>query len=59
MEPNSDQFAGFAMVMAYVNDVLIASSNERTETIVKDTIGGVVPVKSTGKIWPAKMVVES
>ena len=54
MEPNSDQFAGFAMVMAYVDDVLIASSNERTETIVKDTIGGVVPVKSTGKIWPAQ-----
>ena len=54
MEPKSDQLAGFAMVMAYVDDVLIASSNERTETIAEETIGKVVPVKSTGKVWPAQ-----
>ena len=54
MEPESDEVAGFAMVMAYVDDVLIASSSERAETIIKETIGKVVPVKSTGKVWPAQ-----
>ena len=39
---------GCAMLVAYVDDVLVASENETVEQAIEQEIGKVVPVKCTG-----------
>ena len=53
VDPKTKKQAGSAMLMAYVDDILISASNRRTEEIIKQTIGAVVPAKDTGCVLPA------
>ena len=53
VDPKTKKNAGSAMLIAYVDDILISSSNLRTEQLIKDTIGAVVPAKDTGCVLPA------
>ena len=48
-DEDSGAAAGFAMLVAYVDDILIASSTPKAEEIIKKKIGSVVPVKVTGQ----------
>ncbi len=41
---------GCAMLVAYVDDVLVASENETVEQAIEQEIGKVVPVKCTGSV---------
>ena len=41
---------GHALLVAYVDDVLLASENEKVQKAVEEAIGKVVPVKVTGSI---------
>ena len=41
---------GHALLVAYVDDVLLASENEKVQEAVEEAIGKVVPVKCTGSI---------
>ena len=41
---------GHALLVAYVDDVLLASENEKVQKAVEEAIGKVVPVKCTGSI---------
>ena len=41
---------GHAMLVAYVDDVLLASENEKVQKAVEEAIGSVLPVKVTGLI---------
>ena len=41
---------GHALLIAYVEDVLLASENEDVQKAVEEAIGKVVPVKCTGTI---------
>ena len=45
-DPKSNEVVGSAMLVAYVDDILIASSSLKAEEIIVKTIGGVVPVKT-------------
>ena len=49
-DEDSGAAAGFAMLVAYVDDILIASSTPKAEEIIKKKIGSVVPVKVTGQV---------
>ena len=49
-DEDSGAAAGFAMLVAYVDDILIASSTAKAEEIIKKKIGSVVPVKVTGQV---------
>ena len=44
---------GHALLVAYVDDVLLASENEKVQKAVEEAIGKVVPVKCTGSIMAA------
>ena len=44
---------GHALLVAYVDDVLLASENEKVQKAVEEAIGKVVPVKVTGSIQTA------
>jgi len=41
---------GSAILIAYVDDLLLCSDSDEVEKIVEETIGAVVPLKETGKI---------
>ena len=45
---------GYALLIAYVDDVLIATSNEETEKAIHHALNQVVPVKITGHILEAE-----
>ena len=45
---------GSAMLVAYVDDLLLCSDSEEVEKLVEDTIGAVVPLKETGGIQTAE-----
>ena len=45
---------GYALLIAYVDDVLIATSNEETEKAIQQALNQVVPVKITGRILAAQ-----
>ena len=45
---------GYALLIAYVDDVLIATSNEETEKAIQHALNQVVPVKITGRILAAQ-----
>ena len=49
-DPESNEVVGSAMLVAYVDDILIASSSLEAEEIIVKTIGSVVPVKTTGQV---------
>ena len=49
-DENSGEVVGSAMLVAYVDDILIASSTAEAEEIIKKKIGSVVPVKVTGQV---------
>ena len=53
-DPKSNEVVGSAMLVAYVDDILIASSSLKAEEIIVKTIGGVVPVKTTGQVHRAE-----
>ena len=44
---------GSAILIAYVDDLLLCSDSDEVEKIVEETIGAVVPLKETGKIKKA------
>ena len=44
---------GSAILIAYVDDLLLCSDSDEVERIVEETIGAVVPLKETGKIKKA------
>ena len=44
---------GSAILVAYVDDLLLCSDSDEVEKIVEETIGAVVPLKETGKIKKA------
>ena len=44
---------GHALLVAYVDDVLLASENEEVQKAIEEAIGKVVPVKVTGSIQVA------
>ena len=48
------QHLGEAMLLAYVDDLLLISSSEDVEQVVMKTIGDIVPMKSTGLILPSR-----
>ena len=41
---------GCAMLVAYIDDALVASENETVEKAIEQEIGKVVPVKCTGSV---------
>ena len=45
---------GYALLIAYVDDVLIATSNEETEKAIHHALNQVVPVKITGHVLEAE-----
>ena len=45
---------GSAILIAYVDDLLLCSDSDEVEKIVEETIGAVVPLKETGKIKKAE-----
>ena len=45
---------GSAMLVAYVDDLLLCSDSNEVEKLVEDTIGAVVPLKETGRIRTAE-----
>ena len=47
---------GHALLVAYVDDVLLASENEKVQKAVEEAIGKVVPVKVTGSIQTAQVI---
>ena len=44
---------GSAVLIAYVDDLLLCSDSDEVEKVVEETIGAVVPLKETGKIKKA------
>ena len=44
---------GSAVLIAYVDDLLLCSDSDEVERVVEETIGAVVPLKETGKIKKA------
>ena len=46
---------GIAMLLVYVDDILLATSCERTESVICDAISKVVPTKTTGRILPSHL----
>ena len=44
---------GSAVLIAYVDDLLLCSDSDEVEKVVEETIGPVVPLKETGKIKKA------
>ena len=48
-----NETSGRAILMAYVDDVLIASETKEIEDLIVNSIGAVVPVKETGAIFPS------
>ena len=45
---------GSAILIAYVDDLLLCSDSDDVEKVVEDTIGAVVPLKETGRIKKAR-----
>ena len=43
-----------ALLMAYVDDLLLCTSSEKAEKVIETAIGSVVPLKQTGVILPAE-----
>lgn len=45
---------GAALLVAYVDDLLLCSENDATERLIEKTIGEIVPLKVTGEIKQAR-----
>ena len=43
-----------ALLMAYVDDLLLCTSSEKAEKVIETAIGSVVPLKQTGMVLPAE-----
>ena len=45
---------GSAILIAYVDDLLLCSNSDEVEKVVEETIGSVVPLKETGRVSKAE-----